>query len=229
MDGTLFGVGVGPGDPELMTLKAARLIRECGVIAVPDSGAEQNAAYQIAASVVPEIEKKRLLKLNLPMTRDPNVLESSQQRAAEEIAAFLRQGENVAFLTLGDPSVFSTYGYLHARVAAMGFKAQMAPGVPSFCAAAALLGKSLTDAGSALHIIPAPYEGVREALKAKGTKVLMKSGKSFPRVKQMLMEEGYGGKIEVVERCGMEGERVYRSLEETGDELSYFSMLVIKE
>lgn len=213
MDGILFGVGVGPGDPELMTLKAARLIRECGVIAVPDSGAEQNTAYQIAVRAVPEIEKKRLLKLNLPMTRDARALESSRQRAAEEIAALLRQGENVAFLTLGDPSVFSTYSYLHVRVAAMGFKAQMVPGVPSFCAAAALLGESLTEAGSALHIIPAPYEGVKEALASKGTKVLMKSGKSFPQVKQMLLEEGYGGKTEVVERCGMEGERVYRSLD----------------
>lgn len=229
MNGTLYGVGVGPGDPELMTLKAVRLIRACGVIAVPDSGAEQNAAYQIAARAVPDIKEKQLLKLNLPMTRDAEALDSARRRAAEEIALCLDRGEDVAFLTLGDPSVFSTYSYLHELVSAMGYQAQMVPGVPSFCAAAALLGESLAKSGETLHIIPAPYEGLEEALLAKGTKVLMKSGKWFSKIKQALMEKGYGDKIEIVERCGMEGERVYRSLEETGDELSYFSMLVIKE
>ena len=145
----------------------------------------------------------------------------------ESLAAYLRAGRDVAFLTIGDVTVYSTYGYLHERVKAMGFPAEMIAGVPSFCAAAARLGEPLTDAAKPLHIIPAPYEGLEEALGLPGTKVLMKSGKYFGEVRRLLA--GRGTDAQIVERCGLSDERVYRSLADAPDDAGYLSIIVVKE
>ena len=133
----LYGVGVGPGDPELMTLKAVRAIRECDVIAIPGSGQKINAAYTIVKKAVPEVEEKELAEIPMPMTRDSRKLEESHRAGTEQITAYLDQGKSVAFLTLGDPSVYSTYMYIHHRIVSRGYAAEMIPGIPSFCAAAA--------------------------------------------------------------------------------------------
>ena len=109
MKGTLYGVGIGPGDPELLTLKAVRLIRENEVIALPGEKPEETVAYQISVQAVPELADKTLLALTMPMTKDKALLNENYDRAAEKIADQLDQGKNVVFLTLGDPTVYSTY------------------------------------------------------------------------------------------------------------------------
>ena len=98
--GTLYGVGVGPGDPELMTLKAVRIIRECEVAAIPSKEKETCVAYGIARRAVPELEKKKILGVRMPMTRDQKILEDSYEKAAKQVKEQLDQGKNVAFLTL---------------------------------------------------------------------------------------------------------------------------------
>lgn len=228
MNGTLYGVSVGPGDPGLITVRAVEVIRACGVIAVPRSsdGAERVALW-IAKSAVPELEQKELVELSMPMTRDPDKLEAARAAAVETLAAYLRAGKDVAFLTIGDVTVYSTYGYLHGRVKALGFPAEMIAGVPSFCAAAARLGEPLTDAAKPLHVIPAPYEGLEEALGLPGTKVLMKSGKYFGEVRRLLAGRGVDARM--VERCGLSGERVYRSLAGAPEDAGYLSIIVVKE
>jgi precorrin-2/cobalt-factor-2 C20-methyltransferase len=226
--GTLYGLGVGPGDPELMTLKAARLMRECHVIAIPVSGREVNVAYEIARGAVPEITDKRLLEIPMPMIRDEQKLKESHDQAAETVIAELEKGYDVAFLTLGDPSIYSTYIYVHNRVTARGYQTGIIPGIPSFCAVAARLNEGLTEASEALHIIPASYEGLQEALSLKGTKVLMKSGKSIGKIKSLLLEKADLPDVKMVERCGMDGERVFRRLEDLDEEAGYFSILVVK-
>ncbi len=226
--GKLYGLGVGPGDPELMTLKAVRLIRECGVIAVPASGRETNAALEIARGAVPEIEGKELLEVSMPMIRDESMLKESHDKAAEAVIAELEKGRDVAFLTLGDPSIYSTYIYVHDRVRAKGYEAEIVPGIPSFCAVAARLNEGLTEASEALHIIPASYEGLEEALALKGTRVLMKSGKSIGKVKALLQDKDDPLSVKMVERCGMQGERVFERLEDLDEEAGYFSILIVK-
>lgn len=227
MNGTLYGVSVGPGDPGLITVRAVEVIRAC-VIAVPRSsdGAER-VALGIAENAVPELGKKELVELSMPMTRDPDRLEAARAAAVESLAAYLRAGRDVAFLTIGDVTVYSTYGYLHERVKAMGFPVEMIAGVPSFCAAAARLGEPLTDAAKPLHIIPAPYEGLEEALGLPGTKVLMKSGKYFGEVRRLLAGRGVDARM--VERCGLSGERAYRSLADAPEDAGYLSIIVVKE
>ncbi|MDD3169000.1 MAG: precorrin-2 C(20)-methyltransferase [Eubacteriales bacterium] len=227
--GRLYGLGVGPGDPELMTLKAVRLIGECDTIAIPVSGRETNVAFEIARGAVPEIEAKELLEVFMPMIREESKLRESHDKAAAAVIAELEKGKDIVFLTLGDPSIYSTYIYIHNRVAAQGYETEIIPGIPSFCAVSARLNEGLTEASEALHVIPASYGGIEEALALKGTRVLMKSGKSIGKVKAILSKMEPPPEVKMVERCGMEGERVFRRLEDLDEEAGYFSILVVKE
>lgn len=228
MDGILYGVGVGPGEPDLITVKAVKIIRLCSVIAVPNTGASESTALEIVKQAVPEITQKEIAALFLPMTRDAEQLEQSHRQAANQVITYLQQGKSVAFLTLGDPSVYSTYCYIQELVRADGYQTQMVAGVPSFCAAAARLGESLTQASQPLCIIPASYECLNEELDRKGTKVLMKSGKAIEHVKEILREKNLLQNTKMVQKCGMEGERIFHSLEEVDNDSGYFSIIVVK-
>lgn len=227
--GKLYGIGVGPGDSELLTLKGARLIRECDVIVVPRSGQKVNVAYTIGVGAVPEMKDKNIVEVDMPMTRDKSKLKEAHKNAADTVEGFLREGKDVAFLTLGDPAVYSTYIYVHDIILERGLEAEIVPGVTSFCAVAARLNEGLTEASEGLYILPASYEGLEEALKLKGTKVLMKSGKAMGNVKKLISEMTDKESVRMVERCGMPGERIFNSLEEIDEDASYFSVLVVKE
>ena len=224
--GTLYGIGIGPGDPELLTIKAIRRIRECGVIAVPGKTPQESVAYRIAVQAVPELEKKRLVAVHMPMTKDRTVLEACFQAAADALEPGLRAGEDVGFLTLGDVTIYSTYLYIHRLIAARGYETAMVSGIPSFCAAAARLNMGLAEGAEEIHIIPATYQ-VEDSLSLPGTKVLMKAGKQMGRVKEQLRKAGLS--VAMVENCGMEGETLYRSLEEIGDHSGYYSLIIAKE
>lgn len=229
MAGKLYGIGVGPGDPELMTLKAVRLIEECDIVAVPKSGEGEGVARQIAKGAVKNFEQKNVIEVPMPMTRDPQVLEQSHQAAAKLIEGYLKEGKSVAFLTLGDPSIYSTYIYIHKRVQQHGYPVEMVPGVPSFCAVAAKLNTGLAEGAQPLHIIPASYQGVEEGLEWSGPKVLMKTGRSMKKVKALLDEKGLLDKAMMVQKCGMEGEEIYPSMREVDENASYFSVIVVEE
>ncbi len=225
----LYGLGVGPGDPELMTLKAVRLIEECDIVAIPKSGQSVNVAYNIAKGAVPDLDNKNIVYMDMPMTRDKEKLTLSHDNAANQVKKWLDEGKNVAFLTLGDPTVYSTYSYVHNRVRDAGYETEIVPGVPSFCAVSARLNDSLTEAEEALHIIPGSYDGAEEALHLKGTKVLMKSGKSIGNLKDYIKNMDNPPTVKMVERCGMEGERVFKNLEEIDENASYFSVVIVRD
>lgn len=125
MEGRLIGVGVGPGDPELLTLAAVRVIRESDCILLPNEKKEECYAYKIVRQVVPEIEEKEICPMQFPMTKDADVLRAAQDRCFAEVQARMRQGKTLVFLTIGDPSVYSTYHYIHRRVLATGMPASM--------------------------------------------------------------------------------------------------------
>ncbi len=237
MKGKLYGIGVGPGDPELMTLKAVRILKECPVIAVPISGstageavaykiAREAVAYQIAREALPEIEGKTKLEIQMPMTRDHALLDASHQEAAKQLIRVLDQGKDAAFLTLGDPTVYSTYMYVHRLVAEAGYEAEIVSGIPSFCAAAARLGIALAERQEPIHIYPAAY-GVSEALKLPGTKVLMKAGKKLAQLSEKLED---GQQAYVIENCGMPGERVWKREPENRPPVpaGYFTTVIVK-
>jgi precorrin-2/cobalt-factor-2 C20-methyltransferase len=226
MAGIFYGVGVGPGDPELMTLKAIRTIGECEVLALPVSGESEIRALEIARESVENLDEKRRLDLSMPMSRDPAILAQSRRLAADLIGEELDAGNSVAFLTLGDPGVYSTFAYVYDIVRSRGYETAIVPGVPSFCAAAAALGVSLAEAGDPLVIIPASYDGFEEMMAIPGVKALMKTGRSAGKVKAYLDEQGISGQAIAAVNCGMPGERLLRDINELDE--SYFSIIIVK-
>lgn len=222
--GTLWGIGVGPGDPELLTLKGKRLLEECDVIACPGEKGE-GVALEIVQSY---IQDKPVLECSLPMSRDSEVLDRAHEQAADSICGILDQGKTVAFITLGDPSIYSTYAYIHRRVLDRGYDARLVPGVPSFCAAAASLNQPLCGGGEVLHILPASHENIGEALRLKGPKVLMKAGKKLRQVLEYLRQQGQLEQASLVSRCGMDEEQVCRNLGGKIPSQEYLSIILVK-
>ncbi len=226
MRGTLYGVGVGPGDPKLMTCLAVETIERCPVIAVPAEGREHAVSYRIAEGIVKGLGEKECLNLSTPMTKDRRVLEQNYERAAGLIAEQLEAGRDVAYLTLGDPTIYSTYIYIHRLVKKRGYDTKIINGITSFCAAAARLGDSLADRSEQLHIIPSTYD-IEEALTYRGNKILMKAGSKLSAVRKTLQEKEMSGIM--VENCGMQDEHIYSSVDEMPDQASYYTIVVVKE
>ena len=226
MKGIAYGVGVGPGDPELMTLKAVRLIKENDVIAVPGKDPKESVAYRIAAGAVPEIVNKTLVPIDFPMVKDRELIDQEHRKGAEIIEEYLEQGRNVVFITLGDSTVYCTFSYIQHYLEEDGYTVELVNGIPSFCAAAARLNISLTEWNEALHIIPASHE-TAEGLTFPGTNVLMKSASHMKDVKKALKESGKD--VRCVENCGMPDEKVYRTVDEIPDDAGYFSLIVAKD
>ena len=223
--GKLWGVGVGPGDPELLTLKAVRVLREADVIIAPDSQAADKTALNIVKNYV---NGKTVLFVKMPMVRDKAVVEEAHRQAADQICELLDQGRQVAFLTLGDPTIYSTYMYIHEKVLLRGYPAEVVPGVPSFCAAAARLNRSLCQGREPLLIIPASHE--QEALlDVPANKVFMKAGRSILRLQETLAERGMLEGASMVENCGMANERLYPRFADLKEPSGYFSLVISKE
>ncbi|MBQ9519207.1 MAG: precorrin-2 C(20)-methyltransferase, partial [Firmicutes bacterium] len=223
--GILYGVGVGPGDPELMTLKAVRLIEETDVIAVPGTVPEKSTAYKIALGAVPALASKQLLPIYTPMKNDRAAIKAEHKKNAQKVEKYLSAGKNVVYITLGDPTVYSTYSYLQKIIAADGFDTRYISGVTSFCAAAAQLGTPLSEWDEPLHIIPALHKKDKGFIE-DGNYVLMKSGKEIPAVKKMLKKEGLS--VCAVENCGMDSQKIYRDLDEIPDDAGYFLLVIAK-
>lgn len=211
---TLFAVGVGPGDPDLLTLKAARTLAACPVIAAVRTGGGATTALDIARQAVPgALAEKRIVEVGFAMTRDPDVLAESHRAAAESICVELAAGRDVAMPILGDPSIYSTFHHIKPLVEAAGFATQVIPGVPSFCAVAATLGANLTPAMEApLHVLPTGYVDVRGALDLPGTKVFMKAGRSLGELTDALRAAGMLERAGLVQDCGLPTQVVVHDL-----------------
>ena len=203
--GVFYGVGIGPGDPELMTLKAVRVLERCPVVAAPRTKSGGMLALDIASRAV-DLKGKTVVPLDFSMDRD------------------------VAMLNLGDVSIYATYSYLMEILRAQGYETVMVPGVPSFCAVAARLGISLTEMDTPLHIAPGSMD-LDEVLDQPGTKVLMKSGRQLPAVLEALETRGKLGTSMLVQNCGLPGEDVCADLSQSRPEgrHGYFSTIIVKE
>ncbi len=227
MSGKFYGVSVGPGDSELLTLKAVRVIEACPVVASPATKGENMLAFNIAKGTV-NMDDKEILPLEFLMTRDKEAQHARHVELAKLIAAKLDEDKDVAMLNLGDASLFSTFSYILKLLEEMGYEAEVVPGVTSFCAIAAKLKVSLTSMNEPLHIIPASHGCTEEALHLRGSKVLMKAGKGLGEVKQELKKAGLYEKASLISDCGLPSETICVSLDEAKDDMGYFATIVVR-
>ena len=163
------------------------------------------------------------------MVRDHAALDGAYERNADLVCAALDGGKDVAFITLGDPTVYSTYLYLHKKVAARGYDAQIIPGVPSFCAVAAKLNMALCEKSERLLIVPASHKDVSDCLDLDANLVFMKAGKEIGALKNTLEEHGLLGRASLVANCGMEGELVCPRFADLEEGSGYFSVVLVKK
>lgn len=226
MKGKAYGVGVGPGDPELMTLKAVRLIKEKDIIMVPGTNPQESVAYKIAVQAVPELENKTVVPVDLPMLKDREELKRSHRKGAELIESYLNKGNDVVFLTLGDSTVYCTFTYIQEILKEDGYETELVNGITSFCAAASRLNIPLAEWNEPIHIIPAVHKA-NDELDLDGNYVLMKSGSHMKDIKERLVSKGRD--VKAVVNCGMENEEVYQKAEDIPDETGYFTLLISKE
>ncbi len=172
------------------------------------------------------MEEKEYLDLDTPMTKDRQILNQNYEKAAKRIIEELEKGKDVAYLTLGDPTIYSTYMYIQRIIKEKGYETSIINGIPSFCAAASKLNESLADRADELHVIPSSYD-IRNALRYPGTKVLMKSASRLAEVREILEEKNVD--VKMIENCGMADEQIYERLEDIPEHASYYSLLIVKE
>ena len=224
MNGQLYCVGVGPGDPELMTVKALRVLSKADAIAYPhsDKAGSEAVALKIVNAACEDLENKEKIPVHVPMTRDRDAVERSLREAAEKISELLKDGRTVAYITLGDPMIYSTYSTLGKMLKDMGHETIYVPGVPSFCAVAAKLGVPLAEGGESLSIIPA--SGSIPELRENENAVFMKAGSRMKELKEcdVLKDK----EVMAVSNCGMENEAAYERMSDIPDDAGYFTIVL---
>jgi precorrin-2/cobalt-factor-2 C20-methyltransferase len=233
MRGTLYGIGVGPGDPEWITVKAARVLASCRNICVPRSGADSDSVALAIAR--PYLRTDAVVHpLPFPMTTDPDVLQSRWREAAQAVDAIVRGGEDCCFLTLGDALLYSTYGYLVRELRAIDPQTPIVtiPGVTAFSAAAALANFSLGEGKQPVTIVPAADDlaPFAEALDRGGTVVLMKVGRRLEKVLDAIETRGLFDRAVFVSHAGMAKQQVetdLRRLRGLPEEAGYLSLVIV--
>ena len=230
--GCLYGVGVGPGDPELVTLKAMRVLQEVPIICVPQAETSQDSyALEIVRSYLDQ-DKQEILRLTFP-TNDAEAAGEVWRGAADQIGERLSRSQDVAFITEGDPMLYSTFSYVLDAVCQHypDARIEIVPGVSSVMAAAASSSVPLVTHGQRLAILPAVYgiDDLSEAIANYDTIVLMKVNRTLLQALANLEQLGLAGKGIYVRRASTAREEVVRDLSTLSEEdLDYFSLLIIK-
>ena len=230
--GTLHAVGIGPGDPDLLTLKAVKVLNSAGLVfAAASSKNEDSQALSIAS---PHMRPDTpVVRLDFPMTREESVLQLAWQANARTVLDALARGIDAAFITLGDPMTYSTFLYLWRTMLDMDpmAKVEIVPGISSIQAAAAAAGFGLVESGQNLAVLSGVDDPtrLRQALEACDSAVILKAYKSFPILRELLESMGISEKAVLVSRCGLEGQSITRGLKNCPDCPSYFSLILVKK
>lgn len=249
MLGKLSVIGIGPGDPEMLTLKAVRIVKKSNVLCVP-KGREEGSS--LALSIVEKavsLDGKEIIEAHFPMrktrrqgsgdrvqgtgNKNDSELDAKWNETVETVLGKLKKGADVAFLTLGDPTIYSTFFYLYDKLLELqpDLNIEIIPGVSSVNASAARAGISLGLGNDKIAILPANYmDNLKNTLEAFDTVVLMKVNKVFNEIVTILSEMNLIGNAVCISRAGMEDEKVIKDIKTIQQEgLNYFSMVIVRK
>lgn len=226
MSGILYGVGVGPGDPELMTVKAWRLVSTAKVIAYLAANGKDSTARDIAKPFFSGDAQE--LVIDMPMRVDRAPGEAAYDKGAAGVARHLREGRDVVMLCEGDPFFYGSFMYLFARLA-KDFTTVVVPGVTSITAAAAAIGRPLAARDEVLKVLPATLDAdrLRDELMTAPSAAIIKVGRHFAKVRTILGALDLVTKAVVIEKATHNDERITKVEDVTGDNLRYFSTILV--
>jgi len=230
--GTLYGIGVGPGDPELITLKALKVLQR--VTRIFASCSSKNS-YSLALNIVRcHLNGAGIEHLPFPMTRDPQVLQDAWEKNAARVLEVLGSGADAAFVTLGDPLTYSTFGYLLKTMKQLQPEVQVVtiPGITSYSAAAALTQTPLTEGEESFFLVSGAQGAarLREVVDKTDNIVMLKTYRNFSEIYRALEELDLLDRAVCISRCGLDGETVVENLRDMKEQsMPYLSMIIIKK
>ncbi|MEK0346339.1 MAG: precorrin-2 C(20)-methyltransferase, partial [Nitrosopumilus sp.] len=234
---SLIGIGVGPGDPELLTVKAVKAIHNADIIMCPASNENRpSIALSVVSSIIDKSKNQEIIKLIFPMTKDKDVLEQTWKKNAKIMAETVLSGKNVVYLTVGDPFLYSTWIYMHKDLKKNypDMNISVIPGIVSIFTFAAKVGVSVAEGSEKVAIIPSCYDlsSVKEIAKHTESMIFLKDGRYFDQVIKMLKESGFPDDsiFAIGQDLGTENEIIRKmTLGEVNDgtlTTKYFSILV---
>jgi len=235
----LIGIGVGPGDPDLLTVKAVKAIQNADIIMCPASKEDRpSIAYSVISSLIDKSKNQEIIKLIFPMTKDKNVLENSWKRNAKIMAETVLSGKNVVYITVGDPFLYSTWIYMHRDLKKKypDMNISVIPGIVSMFTFASKVGVSIAEGAEKVAIIPSCYDlsSVKEIAKNSESMIFLKDGRYFDKVIKVLKESGFPDDsiFAIGQDLGTDKEIIRKlTLGEVNDKTlttKYFSILVVK-
>ena len=235
----LIGIGVGPGDPDLLTVKAVKAIQNADVIMCPASKEDRpSIALSVVDSLIDKSKNQEIVKLIFPMTKDKDVLAKTWETNAKIMAEKVLSGKNVVYLTVGDPFLYSTWIYMYKDLSESHpeIKISVIPGIVSMFTFASKVGVSIAEGAEKVSIIPSCYDlsSVKEIAKNSESMIFLKDGRYFDQVIQVLKDAGFPDDsiFAIGQDLGTENEIIRKmTLGEVNDDTlttKYFSILVVK-
>lgn len=224
--GILFGVGIGPGDKKLITLKAQEILNKTTIIAIPRTINKNSTAYNIIKDTI-DFSKKEILDTQFPMSYSKEITEKNYQKIAKKFIEILESGKNIAMPILGDISIYSTFSSIAKYVRQKNFKVEIISGIPSFIEAANIFGINLIDGIESLTILSYSDPDLKTKLNFSGTKVIMKIGSHLNELITLLNTLKLAKKTKIAVNIGMEDQKIFNNINEIQNDLGYFALAII--
>ena len=226
-EGKLYGIGVGPGDTDLLTIKAAKILKNVDVVCSPRSAeSKPSLALSIVQPILNERDNEyKILDPLFPMIEDKLALEKYWDNAAEIITDKLVQGRDVAFITLGDPTIYSTFSYVAKRLVGAGFEIEVVPGITSFTGCAATAGISIAEKDEIVVIVPKVDDRLGRILEYGDTFVIMKTSRHSEILEEVISRDKRAKSIISVQNCSMKNENVFEGFSK---DKKYLSTTIVK-
>ena len=235
----LIGIGVGPGDVELLTVKAVKAIQNADIIMCPASSEDRpSIAFSVVSPIIDKSKNQKIVKLIFPMTKNKDILEATWKKNAKIMAETVLTGKNVVYLTIGDPYLYSTWIYMHKDLKENypDMDINVIPGIVSMFTFASKVGVSIAEGAEKVAIIPSCYDlsSVKEIAKNSESMIFLKDGRYFDKVIEVLKESGFPDNsiFAIGQDLGTKNEIIRKmTLGEVNDDTlttKYFSILVVK-